>query len=303
MVRIQHILCPVDRSEISHLALDHARVLASWYDASLSVMEVIWPGMPPIAIPTLAAAEAGWPLLAPEERAEYQKALELFCGPAPNDVVEQIEVVEGPIVDVIQKRAVKEGAQLIVMGTHGRGGFQRAILGSATEKVMRKAACPVLVVPPHLADDAYRPTLPYKKILCAIDFSPVSTSALAYAMSLAQESAATLVLAHVLEWPGPQQVASDSSLAACALAESMRRAAEERLHRSVPHEARAWCQTREIVPTGKPHLEIIKLAASEHADLIVTGVHSRPAVVAPFFGSTANQVVRHATCPVLVVRP
>lgn len=303
MIRIAHILCPVDRSEISRLALDHARVMASWYDASLSVMEVVWPGMPPIAIPTLAAAEAGWPLLAPEERAECEKNLELFCGLAPNDVVERIEVAEGPIVDVIQKRTVKEGAQLIVMGTHGRGGFQRAVLGSTTEKVMRKAACPVLVVPPHLAEHAYRPSLPYQKVLCAVDFSPVSTRALAYALSLAQEAAATLVLTHVLEWPGPQQAASDSSLATSALAESLRRAAEERLHHCVPDTARAWCQTREIVPSGKPHLEIVKLAASEHADLIVVGVHSRPAVVAPFFGSTANQVVRHATCPVLVVRP
>ena len=303
MIRIDHILCPIDRSEISRLALDHARVLAAWYDASLSVMEVIWPGMPPIAIPTLAAAEAGWPLLAPEERAEYQKNLELFCGPAPDDVVEQIEVAEGPIVDVIQKRAAREAAQLIVMGTHGRGGFQRAILGSTTEKVMRKATCPVLVVPPYLSENGYRPALPYKQILCAIDFSPVSTSALAYAQSLAQESAATLVLTHVLEWPGAQQAASDSSLAAGALAESMRRGAEEQLHRSVPDTVRAWCQTREIVPIGKPHLEIVKLAASKHADLIVIGVHSRPAIVAPFFGSTANQVVRHATCPVLIVRP
>ncbi len=303
MIRIEHILCPVDRSEISRAALDHARILARWYGASLSVMEVVWPGMPPIAIPTLAAAEAGWPLLTPEERAEFLKALELFSGPAPDDVVEQIELKEGPIVDIILKRAVKEDAQLVVMGTHGRSGFDRAILGSITEKVLRKAACPVLVVPPKFVEDQRPPVLPYKSILCAVDFSPASTKAMQYALSLAQESAATLVLLHVTQWPTAQQLARDSGLAADALADSLRHAAELKLRDAVPAEAREWCQIKELVTSGRPPEDLVESAARQHADLIVVGVHSRSRLLTPFFGSTANQVVRHARCPVLVVRP
>ena len=303
MIRIDHILCPVDRSEISRVALDHARTLAGWYGASLSVMEVAWPGMPPLTIPTLAAAEAGFNLLEPEERASYLSALRAFCGPAPAGVTEQVELLEGPIVDVILQRTVKEGAQLIVMGTHGRSGFDRLLLGSIAEKVMRKAACPVLLVPPHLADDPHPPKLPYRTIVCAVDFSPASCKALAHAISLAQESAARLVLTHVLTWPTEQEMASDFSLSVCAFAESLKDAAQRRLRASVSDEARQWCQTSEIVTSGKPHEQITRLAIAEHADLIVMGVHSRNAAVTPFFGSTANQVGRHGRCPVLIVRP
>ena len=303
MIRLERILCPVDRSEISRLALEHARTVAKWYGASLSVIEVAWPGMPPIAIPTIAAAEAGWPLLAPEERKEYEHQLARFCGDAPSGVREQRAIPEGPIVDVILRHADDDQAQLIVMGTHGRGGFQHAVLGSVTEKVLRKAKCPVMVVPPHLAADAHAPSLPYRRILCATDFSPASAKAVEYALSLAQESGATLLLTHVTPWPNAQQLASDSSLSVCALADSVRQAASDRLTKLVPDEARTWCEVRTIVATGKPHQEIVNAAIGEKADLIVMGVHSRSALAAPFFGSTANQVVRHARCPVLVVRP
>ena len=147
------------------------------------------------------------------------------------------------------------------------------------------------------------PVLPYNTILCAVDFSPASTKALSYALSLAQEAAATLVLLHVTQWPTPQQIGSDSSLAAAALADSVRHEAEHKLREAVPAAAREWCEARELVTSGRPHEDIVETAAQEHADLIVMGVHSRAAALTTFFGSTANQVVRHARCPVLVVRP
>ena len=303
MIRIDHILCPVDRSEISRLALDHARVLASWYDASLSVMEVVWPGMPPIAIPTLAAAEAGWPLLAPEERAEYQKTLELFCGPAPDNVIEQIEVVEGPIVDVIQKRAVKEAAQLIVMGTHGRGGFQRAVLGSTTEKVMRKAACPVLScrrIWRRARIDRRCPTRRFSVRLISRRSRRARSRMRCRWRRRPQQRWCSRTFSNGPVRSRPpaiqvsRQVRSPSRCDAPPKSGSItafrtRHARGVKPARSSRQESRTW-----------------KSSSSRPASMptpIVVGVHSRPAVVAPFFGSTAHQVVRHATCPVLVVRP
>ena len=94
---------------------------------------------------------------------------------------------------------------LIVIGTHGAGGFEHLVLGSVTEKVLRRATCPVLTVPPRARTTA---KLPFKRILCPLDFSESSLAALDFAFSLAQQGDAELTILHVFEWP-----AEDESLA------------------------------------------------------------------------------------------
>jgi nucleotide-binding universal stress UspA family protein len=86
----------------------------------------------------------------------------------------------------------------MVIGTHGHGGFQHLVLGSVAEKVLRQAACPVLTVPPRTRATS---TLPFKRILCPVDFSDSSRSALDFALSLVREADADLTILHVLEWP------------------------------------------------------------------------------------------------------
>ena len=88
-------------------------------------------------------------------------------------------------------------ADLIVMGTHGHSGFEHLLLGSVTEKVLRKATCPVLTVPPRAGDTS----LPFKHVLCAVDFSASSLKGLDFALSMAEEADAVITIVHVLEWP------------------------------------------------------------------------------------------------------
>ena len=87
---------------------------------------------------------------------------------------------------------------LIVLGTHGLSGVDRAMLGSVTEKVLRKASCPVLTVPPAVETAA---KVPYKRLLCPVDFSESSLNALRHALSLAEEADASLTILHVFDWP------------------------------------------------------------------------------------------------------
>src|SRR4029079_5134329 len=91
-------------------------------------------------------------------------------------------------------------ADLIVMGTSGRSGFSRWVLGSVAETVLRRAPCPVLTVPPRAGDDA--DPMFFKRIVCAADFSPASEAAVRYATALAAEADASLLLVHVLDRPG-----------------------------------------------------------------------------------------------------
>jgi nucleotide-binding universal stress UspA family protein len=297
MIAIQRVLCPVDVSDFSARALAHAVALARWYSAEVIVLHVY------TAIPAPASIAAGVakPTLAETDRQRTEEWVHSFAAPLlPSDVLSRVEIREGAAVAGILDAA--EGADLVVIGTHGRGGFERLLLGSTTEKVIRKAPCPVLTVPPGTEDAALHVPDALKRIVCATDFSPSSDRAVEYALSLAQEADARLTLVHVLDWPFLEQGASplDQSLAAARQHVLDNLSAQLRL--AVPDEARTWCEPEEVIVSGRPHREIVRLASEKAAGLIVMGVHGRGALDRAFYGSTTSQVVRHAACPVLTVR-
>jgi nucleotide-binding universal stress UspA family protein len=186
------------------------------------------------------------------------------------------------------------------MGTHGRHGFERLLLGSVTEKVLRRAPCPVLTVPPAISG-AHPSGPPYKRILCPVDFSTSSDDALRHALSLAEEAKARLTVLHVLEW-FPEQGLREHRPFNPELQHFLEDDARARLAKAIPAEARAWCEPVERVRCGKPYREILRAAEEEGSDLVVLGVLGRGAANLMLFGSTTNRVVRQATCPVLTVR-
>ena len=215
-----------------------------------------------------------------------------------------ILTLPGDPAQVIVACAAELSADLLVLGTRGASGFEHLVLGSVAEKVLRHAPCPVLTVPP-LGVGTSR--LPFERVLCAIDFSNCSLAALEFAMTAALGSGAALVLAHVLEWPWPEPPAPVFSElppaeAAALLNFRQRRECQALAHLGtlVPDALAGRCHTR--ISHGRAYPELLRLASEEHADLIVLGVHSRNVVDRTMFGSTANQVVRRATCPVLTVR-
>lgn len=294
MVQIQKILCPVDQSEASGRALDYALMLSRWYDASLTAVEVAWAGLPSVS--TVAPT-----VLTPEYLQESAEALQRFVGARAGDVAVTTKLVHGQVVANVIDEARSLPADLIVLGTHGRGGFERFMLGSVTEKVLRKAPCPVLTVPPA-APGAPDVPQPFKAIICAVDFSPSSLTALEYAVLLAGESGKRLILLHVFDWDEERVVPDLFDQQTSAMREEHRRTTLERMRALVPDSTRVWCECRELTATGRPHEKVVEVASDEGADLIVMGVHGRRIANLLLFGSTTNQVVRHAACPVLTVR-
>lgn len=280
MIEIKRILVPCDFSAFSARALERAAAIARWYEARLTVLHVV-----PLAQD-----------LPPREVAAAELAR--FVEPARDAGVPiETAVAEGDPVREILGRASESRADLLVIGTHGRGGFERWVLGSVTEKVLRKAPCPVLTVSGHGSAPA---PAALKSILCPVDFSEASLRALEYAFSLAQETDARLTLLHVVrELPAASDPASfDVSGYRARVLEEARR----RLHGLVPAGVRDWCTPEERVATGKPHREIVGAAQAQAAGLIVMGVHGRGVVDLALFGSTTHQVVRAADCPVLTIR-
>jgi nucleotide-binding universal stress UspA family protein len=219
-------------------------------------------------------------------------------------------VVSGHASAAIPDQATALRADLIIMGTHGASGFERLLLGSVTEKVLRKAACPVMTVPPRVPSSAGATA--FTKILCPIDFSTPSIAALEYASSIAESASAGLSVLHVIEWPWHEPPAPAFEELpreqAAALAEYRRyleRLATDRLKAVVLDAVGAAGSPETLIRHGKPHVEILRAADERDADLIVIGLHGRniaDRADRALFGSTANHVVRQAVCPVLTLR-
>jgi nucleotide-binding universal stress UspA family protein len=301
MPAIKRILCPVDFSEFSRRALDHALGVARCYGSSVVALHVIAPAPVVVPVPYYFGAEVAPPMtLPPVDRAKVAAELAAFAateqaGTARADAL----VTEAPdVYREILVQADRLSANLIVLGTHGRSGFERLFLGSTTEKVLRKARCPVMTVPPHAPDVMPRGPVPFTRILCAIDFSDSSRTALDYAISLARESKATLTLVHVLE---TRPLYVDFSPTPVIDLRAWMRQARSQLRDMLTDADRSACSVSEIVREGRSHREILALAAELDTDLIVLGVRGRGATDLLVFGSTTHHVIREARCAVLTV--
>ncbi len=302
MLNIKRILCPVDFSDASRHALEQATVLAGWFGAPITLLHVYTQVFLPV--PGMAMAGHGSDFVfGAEDRQRLLEDASRFADSARAVGVHVDVVVEvGQAIPHILSAASATHADLIVLGTHGASGFEHLLLGSVTEKVLRKARCPVLTVPPRAHNTS---ALPFKKILAAVDFSDSSLSALGAALSVAQEADAQLTILHVLDWPEFEPMPANVDVSASGVfdLEGYRRTLEaeasSRLKTLVPDEARQWCTPVTEVAHGKPHREILKAAAGK--ELIVLGIRGRNALDLMLFGSTVNQVVRQATCPVLTV--
>lgn len=292
----RRILCPTDFSPFAESALEQAIVLGRRYEAEvvgLHVIPTLLSGVP-IALPPQLDAGARQAVLAELDR---------FTEPArAAGLVTRLELREGGVTSSILDLAQSLPADLIVMGTHGASGFERLMLGSVTEKVLRRATCPVLSVPRRAHEAGRRPRAGFKSIVCPVDFAPSSERALRFAVSLARENSARLLLLHVLEGSADGGVRELSHWTVPEYRAILEKEARERLRALVGLEDRSACAVDEILVAGKPYVEILRLAEKRACDLVVMGTHGG-ALETALFGSTAQAVVRAAACPVVTVRP
>jgi nucleotide-binding universal stress UspA family protein len=303
MIELKEILCPVDFSEFSRRALDHALGVARCYGSTVTALHVV--ASTPVIVPSpysFGVETPPPPMVLPHvDRAAVATEVRRLAEAeeVPGVRVETL-VVEAPdVYREILAQAERLGSDLIVVGTHGRSGFERLFLGSTAEKVLRKARVPVMTVPPKAPDAMPRGPVPFTRILCAVDFSESSKAALDYAMSLARESQADLTLAHVIE---TRTLYADFSPPVVVDLPAWNEEARARLRAMVPDAVRAGCSVSEVVREGTSHHEILALAMELGSDLIVLGVSGRGAVDLFFFGSTTHHVIREARCAVLTLR-
>jgi nucleotide-binding universal stress UspA family protein len=298
MIEIRRILCPIDYSDPSRHALEHAVAIAKWYDSEITALHVIYLAYLPQ--PPILFAEFPRPALPTEaERQAFERELRGWLEPANRAGVKtDILIDDGNVASRILDRAGSLRADLIVMGTHGLSGFERFMVGSVAEKVLRKASCPVMTVPPATVTAA---KVPYARLLCPVDFSESSLCALRLAFSLAKESDAHLTILHAFDWPPDDDLLLER-FDAPELRHELESQTRKRLEALVTDEVRVWCKPITKISYGKPYRQILETAKSEGSDLIVIGVRGRNALDLAMFGSTTNHVVRQAPCPVVTMR-
>jgi nucleotide-binding universal stress UspA family protein len=298
MIEIERILCPTDFSEFSDWALTLALPLARWYRSEISVMHVV----PRVLMHPEYFPYMQEPVLpSPDVRKQALGELDRFVEKArESGIGTEVFLEEGDSVEEVLRKADRLPADLIIMGTHGRRGFERLVLGSVAEKVLRKSPCPVLTVssrPERIGEEVF-----FKKIVCPVDFGTASVKALEFALSLAQEAEAQLTLLHVVESMFDHSSEKKTIRSTKDLRRRLEEEALERLTKAVPEQALDWCRCEEVVTYGRPYQQILKWGEANDVDLIVMGVHGRGAVDLMIFGSTTHQVVRQAPCPVLTIR-
>lgn len=280
-----NILVPTDFTATSVNALAYARALARDYGSRIFVTHAVAPN-PPIFLPMEPV-----PPELDGEWADAQAELDKFLRQGRRAEIIQEGILErGELWNVLDDVIYRHSIDLIVLGSHGRHGLKKLVLGSGAEEIFRRAQCPVLTVGPKVPEPS-GDVLGFEHIIFATDFSDGSLKALPYALSLAEENQASLTLLHVVPLVPMQHQMYVSG------------GAEQRLEALIPPEAKDWCQVSTVVSFEFPAEGILHLAESQSADLIVMGVHKRAARAAAHLPwAIAYDVVCHAPCPVLTVR-
>lgn len=285
-IAFKNVLLATDLSPDSGAALTWAEGLARRYGSKLFVTHVISP------------AETA--LLPPEYWGSSQQLIEEAARRQLDDLdaslenlPHEIRLEHGGVMDILSAEIETSGIDLLVLGTHGRGGLGRLTMGSAAEELLRRVRCPVLTVGPGAAPCSTC-GLNVNEIVFATAFGPESLAAAPYAISFAEEFHSALTLLNVMDendfdLPADPQVALRSRL--------------ERLRHLVPAETQLERKPEFILEFGEAAEQILRVAQERSANLIVLGAKSRAHLGAAthISAATAHKVVSLAFCPVLTV--
>lgn len=290
LVKFRNILFLTDFSEPSEAALPFATAVARTYGSKIFAMHVLRPD--PLLYSTPATVGLVDELQEDGAKAEMENVESHLAGLPHETILEWGRGIWPSVEQALKNYKI----DLIVLGTHGRTGTEKLLLGSVAEEIFRLSPQPVLTIGPAVRNGAHQGAR-FHSVLFATDFSKHSLTALPYALSLAQENQARLTLLHVVTATkdSPKEIASETDFVPLLA----------RLNKLVPEEASLWCRPDALVEKGDPATGILDTAKTRGADLIVLGVRDAAnhlGAATHFTRATAHKVVAYAPCPVLTAR-
>ncbi len=293
-IEIRHILLPIDFSESSLAAIPYAQTLARSYGAKLTLLHIVVPPpYPDWGYANLAIRDAKLVAAAREKLESIRNQFD-----RESQSIESLLIRPGEPEVKITDTAAKRQSDLILIPTHGRSAVPHALLGSTAELVVRHAPCPVMTFKrAHLLNSPAPPDI--KRILVPVDFSSGSKKALRYAVAMAKKFQASITLLHVVYTTLPANITQAAMMQEYARWENLSEQLLQKMRRTeIPEEM----QVETVVRTGSPYYEVTQFAEREQFDLIVLSTHGHSGLKHFLLGSTAERIVQHAGCPVLVVR-
>ncbi len=290
------VLIATDFSEYSKVALDICLGVSKCMKTKLYVLHTIekFPHDYKNLLSSAAHADI-------KQRLE-EEAMEKIKGVISEGLWEQEEIVPvvrfgKPFIEIIQVAKEKK-VDLLAMGTHGRAGMDRVILGSVAERVVRKAGCPVMVI-------RGRKYVGFKRIIVPIDFSDCSRKALEYAAATARAHKSKLTILHIYEesFVEPYVNAANSEEEANEIIKEIERVNEIKYDEFLKTVDLGGVEYEKLLKKGIPETEIVEIAREQQANLIVMGTHGRSGIRHILIGSTAEEVVRTVHCDIIIVKP
>jgi nucleotide-binding universal stress UspA family protein len=286
-IGLKRILVATDFSEFSEKPLHHAVAIARRYGAKLYLAHVVSSAGFPLAGP---------PLMETASQAAWRDARQLECTLVRNGALAGIShdviVRRGRVWEQLENVVEQERVELIVIGTHGRTGLRKIVLGSVAEDIFRHASCPVLTVGPSVSQDSPL-EIAIRHVLFPTDLSVESAQAAQYALSAAREYGARLTLLHVLEQL-EGEAAGDRERVISVL--------EARLREFLPSKQGLPYNLNFRVEIGPIDETILGFAKNQDAGLIVLGLRSPETFVNHLIWLHAYKIICEACCPVLTVR-
>lgn len=294
----KNILVATDFSEASEHALEYAAAIAQSNEGQIFVVHALAPE-PRIAVPLDPL-----PLSLDKGFTTATESLQRLGSRGILGRLPHEEILErGAPWDVVSKVIQRERIDLLVLGTHGRSGLSKLVLGSIAEELFRSAPCPVLTVGP-IAKAAH----PIRRVLYATDFGPSSLHALPYAIDFANKRGGELILLHLVppmpvEYIGPYWYPTTDVTERENLD---RETSLKKLRNLLPSNDGLECSVSYVAEVHLAYEGIVNIAQERDADLIVMGVRetgkNAPRFAAHMPWAIAHDVVRHSGCPVLTIR-
>lgn len=298
------IIVPLDGSLLSEMALHTAVPLAQESQGDIVLLQIATAHIPVVlSTPEMVAYDVHLTDYTTSEieipSHDYLTRIRDNMNRTFKDVNWHVRVEEGDAAGMIVDVAQEEGADLIVMSTHGRSGVGRWLLGSVTERVLRHAHCPVLAV---------RNNQPLQKILITLDGSELAEQSIPYGMALAKTFGATVILLQVQPNAPLLDLEAAASLDAYEYGLGQRYMQEFFADASIYLES-TWHKwqpegvtVKTAVREGNPAKVILEFARVNEIDLICMTTHGRTGLQRWTYGSVTEKVLRGSECATLIVR-
>lgn len=280
-IEFQKVLVPTDMSDFAKLALRYAALFRERLGSTLTLLyadEFYFP------IDLLEVPMGYYLENAPEAKAKLQEKLREYVNETVGPKGVETTIVQDAPARAIVNTARDMRADLVIMGTHGRRGWRRALLGSVAENVLHESDVPVLTVTPGSMDLSLPPSI--RRVLCPVNFTRVAREALQQASALAHAFDAELTVVYVAEGIEPPLVPE----------------VESAFRMWVDPQVRDRSRFSQIlVRNGDPAARVLNAATELKSDLIVLGAQHKFFSDATIIGTTTQRITRFATCPVLTV--